>query len=116
MKTKIPAIFIILFIGALAAIASDLLTIRQDPAQSGGVQIQTTASEKLAFHGVAPVVLRANAAQVAVSTNALTVSTNYVQADVTAIATRASALTTLVNELRAALVEKGLILGTTNAP
>jgi len=110
------ALIVLCAVGVLAAYAADLLTIRQDPGQTGGVLIQTTASEKLGFHGATPVVMRAGADQAAVSTNALAVGASYSQAEVTAIATRATALTALANELRASLVEKGLIKGTTNAP
>lgn len=117
MKTQRNIAFcLILFTFAVAAVAADMLTISQNPAQPGGVLIQTTAAEPVGFHGVTPVSMRAGVAQAAVSTNALTAGTNYSQSEVTAVATRAAALTTLVNELRAALVEKGLILGTTNAP
>ena len=115
MKNKL-ALLVILAVGVLATYAADMLTVRQDPAQTGGIQIQTAATEKLGFHGATPVVMRAGADQVAVSTNALAVAASYSQAEVTAIATRATALTTLANELRAALVEKGIIKGTTNAP
>lgn len=97
---------------ALAALAVDKLTIAPLPQQTDGVSVTTTAAEKLGFHNATPVAQRASAAQAAVSTNALTVSGNYTEAEVTAIATRASALTTLLNEIRAALVEKGLIKGT----
>lgn len=108
------AFSLVILTTVLAAFAADRLTIAPDPAQTDGVVILTTASEKLAFHGVDPVALRANAAQVAVSTNALAVASTYSQSEVTAIATRAAATTTLVNELRASLVELGLIKGNTN--
>lgn len=98
----------------LASFAADKLTISPLPQQTDGVQINKTATEKLAFHGATPVVMRAGAAQAVVSTNALTVSGNYTEAEVTALATRASALTVLVNEIRAALVEKGIIKGAAN--
>jgi hypothetical protein len=113
-KSSFLACITIVLCTALAALAVDKLTIAPLPQQTDGVSVTTTAAEKLGFHDATPVVQRANASQVAVSTNALSVNATYSQAEVTAIATRASALTTLVNELRAALVEKGLIKGNTN--
>lgn len=112
--TSILATITLVLITALAALAVDKLTIAPLPQQADGVSVTTTAAQKLGFHDATPVVQRANASQVAVSTNALAVAASYSQAEVTAIATRATALTTLVNELRAALVEKGLIKGNTN--
>lgn len=118
MKSKFLSLVIILAVGLIAAMAADKLTVAANPAQlAGGVVVTTTPTELLAFHGATPVAMRAGAAQVAVSTNAMpTVGTNYSQTDIQAIADRASALTVLANELRATLVEKGLMKGTTNAP
>lgn len=113
-KQSFLACITFVLITTLAALAVDKLSITPLPSQSDGVSVTTTAAQKLAFHDATPVVQRAAAAQAAVSTNALAVAASYSQAEVTAIATRATALTTLVNELRAALVEKGLIKGGTN--
>jgi len=55
------------------------------------VQVGTTTSSKIGFHGAAPTPQRANADQ--------------------ADATDLASVITLANELRAALVEKGLIKG-----
>lgn len=72
-----------------------------------GTKIATATSQKLAFHNSTPVVQRVGAAQAAVATTAATDITPFgytTQA-------QADAIVTLVNELRAALVEKGLIKG-----
>ena len=110
-NTSFLACIVILVCTTLVALAVDKLTVAPLPSQDDGVSVTTTAAEKLGFHNATPVVQRASAAQAVVSTNALSVNATYSQAEVTAIATRASALTTLVNELRAAMVEKGLIKG-----
>lgn len=81
----------------------------RDPRKSIGPM---KASAPLAFHGATPVAQRAGAAQAAVSSTVIAAaSASYTKAEVDAIITRANALTTLVNELRAALVEKGIIKG-----
>lgn len=72
-----------------------------------GTQLGTGTTQKLAFHGSTAVVQRAGAAQNAVATTASTQTTPFgytTQA-------QADAIVTLVNELRAALTEKGLIKG-----
>jgi hypothetical protein len=56
-KSTIFALFIA---SSFSASAVDMLTIRQDPAQTGGVQIQTASTEKLGFYGTTPVVRPAN--------------------------------------------------------
>jgi hypothetical protein len=74
---------------------------------STGNKIGTATNEKIAFHNAAPVIQRAGAAQAAVVTTAATQTTPW------GFATQAQAdgIVTLVNEIRAALVEKGLIKG-----
>lgn len=72
-----------------------------------GTKIGTSTSQKLAFHNSTPVIQRAGAAQVAVVTTA---STNVTPFGFTTAA-QADAIVTLVNEIRAALVQKGLIKG-----
>lgn len=74
---------------------------------SAGSKIGTATSQKLGFHNAAPVVQRAGAAQVAVSTAGATNVTPYGFGS----AAQANSIVTLVNEIRAALVEKGLIKG-----
>lgn len=72
-----------------------------------GNKLGLSVSEKFAFHGLTPVIQRAGAAQVAVVTTASTQTTPWgfsTQA-------QADAIVTLVNELRAMVVEKGLMKG-----
>jgi alpha-D-ribose 1-methylphosphonate 5-triphosphate synthase subunit PhnH len=72
-----------------------------------GCKIGTATGQKLAFHNSTPVIQRAGAAQVAVATTAATQTTPW------GFTTQAQpdAIVTLLNEIRAALVEKGLIKG-----
>jgi UDP-N-acetyl-D-mannosaminuronic acid transferase (WecB/TagA/CpsF family) len=76
-------------------------------ARTDGQKLGQSATDKVAFHGATPVVQRSGAAQAAVSTTASTTTTpaGY------ATTTQANAIVTLVNELRAAMVEKGIIAG-----
>jgi hypothetical protein len=71
-----------------------------------GSQIGTTTGQKLAFHGSAPVIQRAGASQAAVDTTGATNVGPYGYTEA-----QANAIVTLLNEIRAALVEKGLIKG-----
>lgn len=72
-----------------------------------GSQIGTATAQKLALHGATPVIQRAGAAQVAAATTGSTNTTPY---GFTTSA-QANAIVTLLNEIRAALVEKGIIKG-----
>lgn len=72
-----------------------------------GSMIGTAAAQKLGFHGATPVVQRAGAAQAAVVTTAATQTSPYGFAT----QAQADAIVALVNEIRAALVAKGLIKG-----
>jgi hypothetical protein len=72
-----------------------------------GTKIGTATGQKLAFHNSTPVIQRAGAAQALVATTA---STNVVPYGFTTSA-QADAIVTLVNEIRDALVEKGIIKG-----
>lgn len=72
-----------------------------------GTMIATAANQKLAFHGATPVVQRSGAAQAAVDTTAATNSSPYGFAS----AEQADAIVTLLNEIRATLVAKGLMKG-----
>jgi len=74
-----------------------------------GTQIGTAVGQKLAFHGSAAVAQRAGAAQVAVALDADVTGADTV--DKAAVDANFAAVQTLLNELRAALVEKGLIKG-----
>lgn len=74
---------------------------------STGTKIGTATAQKLAFHNSTPVIQRVGAAQAAVVTTAATNVTPFGYAT----AAQADAIVALVNELRAAVVEKGLIKG-----
>lgn len=74
---------------------------------STGTKIGEGTTQKFAFHNSTPVVQRSGAAQAAV---AATASTNVAPFGFTTSA-QADAIVTLVNEIRASLVEKGLIKG-----
>lgn len=74
---------------------------------STGTKIGTATTQKIAFHNSTPVAQRAGAAQAAVGTTGATQTTPYGFTT----AAQADAIVALVNELRAALVEKGLIKG-----
>lgn len=64
-------------------------------------------SDTISFYGATPVAQRSGAAQAAVTTTALTSTTPYGFSTIT----QGTAVVTLVNELRAALVALGLVAG-----
>lgn len=72
-----------------------------------GTKIGTGLGQKIGFHASTPTVQRSGAAQAAAATTAATNVTPYGFTT----AAQADAIVTLVNELRAALVQKGLIKG-----
>ncbi len=72
-----------------------------------GCQLATAANQKISFHGATRVVQRDSSAVPAVVTTAATQTTPFGFAT----GAQADALVALVNELRAALVEKGIIKG-----
>lgn len=72
-----------------------------------GVRLGHSATSKVAFYGATPVVQRSGSSQAAVSTTASTTSTPYGFST----STQADAIVTLVNEIRATLVENGMIAG-----
>lgn len=72
-----------------------------------GTKVGTATTQKLAFHGATPVAQRAGAAQTAVGTTAATQTTPWGFAS----QAQADGIITLLNELRAAMVEKGIIKG-----
>lgn len=102
---------------------------------AAGYQVGATTSEKVAFHGSAPVIQRAGAAQAVIGNatyaeptavpadsveaaspttaefNAALAALSSARTQLVALAADVAAHKTLVNELRAALVEKGLIKG-----
>lgn len=73
---------------------SEILTIRPEHTHPDGLLLCDEPQQKLGFHGAAPTSQRAHAAQAAVAAGGTL-------AEVIALA----------NELRAALVEKGIIKG-----
>jgi hypothetical protein len=70
-----------------------------------------SASAKIGFHGASPTPQRSGSAQAAVAYTSQTISDPPTQAEVQAINDGLVAAIVLLNELRAALVEKGLIKG-----
>lgn len=72
-----------------------------------GTSLGQSATSKTSMHGATPVAQRSGSAQAAVSATASTTTTpaGY------STTTQANAIVTLVNELRAAMVEKGIIAG-----
>lgn len=75
------------------------------------IKIGAAAASKVGFQGAAPTVQRAGAAQVAVTYVSQTISDPPTRAEVQALNDGLVAAITLLNELRAATVEKGLIKG-----
>lgn len=72
-----------------------------------GAIVGVDATKLVGFHGATPVAQRAGATQVAASATAVTTTSPWGFST----STQGQAVVTLVNELRAALVEKGLIKG-----
>lgn len=72
-----------------------------------GASFGQSTTDKISLYGVTPIVQRSGSAQAAVTTTAATSTTPYGFSTVT----QATALITLVNELRAALVALGAIAG-----
>lgn len=77
----------------------------ETPESSGGFIVGQAADSKAGFHGEA-VVQRAGSAQAAVAATAATNSSPYGYSEA-----QANAIVTLLNEIRAALIEKGIIKG-----
>lgn len=75
------------------------------PESSEGFVVGQDAEAKAGFHGVA-VAQRASADQAAVAATAATSSSPFGYSEA-----QANAIVTLLNEMRAALVEKGIIKG-----
>ena len=78
-----------------------------------GVEITALPIRKVGFHGATPAAQRAGAAQAAVPTAVIAnaAGATPTQAEHNAVVAQVNLLTVLVNEMRAALVEKGLIKG-----
>jgi hypothetical protein len=75
------------------------------------ITVGAGTSAKIGFHGTAPTAQRANANQAAVTYFSQTISSPPTQAQVQAVNDGLAAVATLLNEVRAAAVEKGLIKG-----
>lgn len=71
-----------------------------------GSKLGTAVGQKLGFHNASPTAQRASASQAAVAATAATSSTPFGYSEA-----QANAIVTLLNEIRAALVEKGIIKG-----
>jgi N-acetyl-anhydromuramyl-L-alanine amidase AmpD len=71
-----------------------------------GTVFGNNKADKIAFHGAAPVGQRSGVAQFSVITTAPTSASPYGYSQA-----QATAIITLLNEIRAALVEKGIIQG-----
>lgn len=112
---KTPFFFILLIFLAICGMASEAnaQTKYREDKKNVGYQIGTTALQKISFHGAAVVAQRASAAQAAVPATPIDDAAGDAPtaAEYNAAVARINALTVLVNELRAALVEKGLIKG-----
>lgn len=78
-----------------------------DNGNDDGTVLGQSASEKIGFYGVTPIVQRSGAAQAAVGTTAATTSTPWGFST----STQADGIITLLNELRASDVALGLIKG-----
>lgn len=75
------------------------------------ITVGASATAKVGFHGAAPTVQRAGAAQAAVTCASQTISDPPTRAEVQALNDGLVTADTLLNELRAAVMEKGLIRG-----
>ena len=75
------------------------------------VPVGANASAKVGFHGATPTAQRAGVAQAAVTYASQTISDPPTRAQVQALNDGLLAVITLLNELRAAVIEKGLIKG-----
>ncbi len=75
------------------------------------ITVGADANAKVGFHGAAPTVQRAGAAQAAVAYASQTISDPPTQAQVQALNDGLVAAITLLNEVHAGVVEKGLIKG-----
>ena len=84
-----------------------LATTKNIVTAGNGSSFGGAAAQKTSFHGVTPVIQRAGLAQAVVVTTAATQTTPFGFAT----GAQADAIVTLVNELRAALVAKGIITG-----
>jgi hypothetical protein len=78
---------------------------------SWGIPFGARTAPKAGFHGATPISQRAGAAQAAVTHVSQTISDPATRAEVHALNDGLVAVVTLLNEIRAAVVQKGLIKG-----
>lgn len=72
-----------------------------------GIVLGNSTSDKISFYGVAPVAQRSGAVQAAVTTTAATTTTPFGFST----STQANGVVTLLNEIRATLVQNGMMAG-----
>lgn len=77
------------------------------PATGGGYETGQSPTDLIGFYGTTPIAQRTSANQAAVTTTAATTTTPFGYSTLA----QANALVTLVNEMRTALVNLGLIKG-----
>lgn len=87
----------------LTTTTSNLEKTKENP---DGIQVGQSVTAKVGIHGATPTAQRAGAAQAAVVATAATNSTPFGYSEA-----QANAIVALVNEMRAALVEKGIMKG-----
>lgn len=85
---------------------------RHAGACSREITVGASASAKVGFHGATPTAQRVGAAQAAVTYVSQTISEPPTRAEVQALNDGLVAASTLLDELRASAIEKGLIKGT----
>lgn len=87
--------------------------INPEPQHADGLQILDSAAKKLGFYGKDPVIQPSGAAQAAVSTAAIAAAAgaNPTKAEYDALVTRFNAALVLLDALRTAQVNTGLIKG-----
>lgn len=91
----------------MAVLSTTTSSAETIPVPTDGKSIGSAASDKIGMHGATPVVQRTSAAQAAVVTTAATQTTPFGFATLA----QANAIVTLMNEIRAFLVERGDIKG-----
>lgn len=97
--------------GYLVWNATDGAVKRHAGSYSWEITVGASAAAKVGFHGATPTPQRAGAAQAAVTYASQTISDPPTRAEVQALNDGLVAVITLLNEVRAALVEKGIIKG-----
>lgn len=93
--------------------AADTKNLQGAGPHATGVSLGTSATDLVSLHGATPVVKRVGAAQAVVDATVVAgaAGANPTQAEYAVAVAKINALVVLCNELRAALVEKGIIKG-----